>query len=70
MKNRGGGGVICHNLTEKTGMLAGIIAVDDDDDVLMITDSGVIIRTPASDISIYSRTAYGVIVTLSLVPIL
>ena len=62
MKNRGGGGVICHNLTEKTGMLAGIIAVDDDDDVLMITDSGVIIRTPASDISIYSRTASGVIV--------
>ena len=62
MKNRGGGGVICHNLTEKTGMLAGIIAVDDDDDILMITDSGVIIRTPASDISIYSRTASGVIV--------
>jgi DNA gyrase subunit A len=61
MKNRGGGGVICHNLTEKTGMLAGIIAVEDDDDVMMITDSGIIIRTPASGVSIYSRTASGVI---------
>jgi len=62
MKNRGGGGVVCHNLTEKTGLLAGIIAVDDNDDVMMITDSGIIIRTPASDISTYSRTAAGVIV--------
>ena len=62
MKNRGGGGVTCHNLTEKTGLLAGIIAVGDDDDVMMITDSGIIIRTPAEDISTYSRTASGVIV--------
>ena len=61
MKNRGGGGVICHNLTEKTGLLAGIISVDDDDDIMMITDSGIIIRTPASGVSIYSRTASGVI---------
>ncbi len=62
MKNRGGGGVTCHNLTEKTGLLAGIISVDDEDDVMMITDSGIIIRTPAEDISTYSRTAAGVIV--------
>ncbi len=62
MKNRGGGGVTCHNLTEKTGLLAGIIAVSDEDDVMMITDGGIIIRTPASDISTYSRTASGVIV--------
>jgi DNA gyrase subunit A len=62
MKNRGGGGVTCHKLTEKTGLLAGIIAVSDEDDVMMITDSGIIIRTPASDISLYSRTAAGVIV--------
>ncbi len=61
MKNRGGGGVICHNLTDKTGLLAGIIAVDDEDDIMMITDSGIIIRTPASGVSIYSRTASGVI---------
>jgi len=62
MKNRGGGGVICHNLTDKTGLLAGIIAVSEDDDVMMITDNGIIIRTPAEGISTYSRTASGVIV--------
>ena len=62
MKNRGGGGVTCHNLTEKTGLLAGIISVSDDDDVMMITDSGIIIRTPVEGISTYSRTASGVIV--------
>ena len=62
MKNRGGGGVTCHNLTEKTGLLAGIITVDDNDDVMMITNSGIIIRVPAADISTYSRTAAGVIV--------
>ena len=62
MKNRGGGGVICHNLTDKTGLLAGIISVDDNDDIMMITDSGIIIRTPSSDVSEYSRTASGVIV--------
>ncbi len=62
MKHRGGGGVICHNLTEKTGKLAGIIAVSDEEDIMMITDSGIIIRTPADNISTYSRTASGVIV--------
>ena len=62
MKNRGGHGVVCHNLSEKTGKLCGIAAVDDEDDIMMITDSGNIIRTPAKDIPTYSRTAGGVIV--------
>ncbi len=62
MKNRGGHGVVCHNLSEKTGKLCGIAAVDDEDDIMMITDSGTIIRTPAKDIPSYSRTAGGVIV--------
>ena len=62
MKNRGGHGVVCHNLSEKTGKLCGIAAVDDEDDIMMITDSGTIIRTPAKDIPTYSRTAGGVIV--------
>ena len=62
MKNRGGSGVICHNLNEKTGLLAGIISVDENDDIMIITDSGIIIRTPSSDVSTYSRTASGVIV--------
>ena len=61
MKHRGGFGVVCQNITEKTGMLAGIHAVDDNDDLMMITDQGTIIRTPAADISLLSRTASGVI---------
>ena len=62
MRNRGGMGVVCHNLTEKTGLLAGIATVDEQDDIMMITDQGTIVRTPVSDINIYSRTASGVIV--------
>lgn len=62
MKNRGGRGVICHNINEKTGPLAGINTVGEDDDIMIITDSGTIIRTPVRDISIYSRSASGVIV--------
>ncbi len=62
MKHRGGFGIICHNITEKTGELAGILAVDDDDDIMMITSQGMIIRTPVTDVSTYSRTASGVIV--------
>ena len=62
MKHRGGLGVTCHNVTEKTGDLAGILSVDDNDDIMMITNEGIIIRTPASEISTYSRAASGVIV--------
>ena len=61
MKNRGGKGVTCHNLSEKTGALCGIATVSDDDDLMMITDGGTIVRTPACDIPTYSRTAGGVI---------
>ena len=62
MANRGGFGVRCQNITEKTGLLTGIAAVSEDEDIMMITDQGTIIRTPASDISILSRSASGVIV--------
>ena len=62
MKHRGGKGVACHKLTEKSGNLAAIQTVDDDDDVMMITDKGTIIRMSVSDINVYSRTAGGVIV--------
>ena len=62
VKGRGGMGVTCHNLTEKTGLLTGIAAVDDNDDLMMITNSGTIIRTPVAQINTYSRTAAGVIV--------
>ena len=62
MKNRGGFGVICHNINEKTGLLAGISSVSDNDDIMIITDTGTIIRTPVSGIPVYSRSASGVIV--------
>lgn len=61
MKNRGGYGVICQSCTGKTGRLCGIIAASESDDLMMITDQGVVIRTPASDLSLLSRTASGVI---------
>ncbi len=59
--NRGGKGVIVHGLTERTGLLSGIAAVHEEDDVMMITASGTIIRTAASGINLYSRSASGVI---------
>ena len=62
MKNRGGHGVACHNITEKTGLLAGVATVTEEDDLMLITSDGVIIRTPVSGIPTYSRTAGGVIV--------
>jgi DNA gyrase subunit A len=60
--NRGGKGVTCHNLSEKTGKLAGIMSVSDDNDILMITNDGTIIRIPVEGIPVYGRTAGGVIV--------
>ena len=62
MKNRGGKGVCCQNVNEKTGKLSAIITVDDEDDIMLITNEGVIIRTSVSNINVYSRTATGVIV--------
>ncbi|MBR5449080.1 MAG: DNA gyrase subunit A, partial [Clostridia bacterium] len=61
MKHRGGKGVTCHNITEKTGKLATVVTVAEDDDIMMITNEGTIIRMNAADINVYSRTAGGVI---------
>ncbi len=60
--NRGVKGVTCHGLSDKTGKLAGISTVSDDDDIMLITTAGTIIRTPVSEIPFYSRAAGGVIV--------
>ena len=62
MKHRGGRGVTCHNISEKTGKLASIITVSEDDDIMLITNEGTIIRTSVSGINVYSRTASGVII--------
>ena len=58
--NRGGKGVIGHKLTDKTGKLCGIAAVGDDDDIMLITSEGVIIRIHTEDISLLSRNTQGV----------
>ena len=61
--SRGTMGVICHKLTAKTGELAGIAAVSDDDDIMIITNEGTIIRMAVSGIPVYgSGGTSGVIV--------
>ena len=62
VQKRGGKGMICHRITEKTGKLCGIKMVSETDDVMLITDSGVIIRTAVNEIPVYGRPAAGVIV--------
>ncbi|MBQ7982313.1 MAG: DNA gyrase subunit A, partial [Clostridia bacterium] len=59
---RGGKGIVCHAITEKTGLLCGIAAVSMEDDVMMITNEGTMIRTPVSEIRVCGRPSQGVIV--------
>ncbi len=61
-KGRGIKGMCCHKVTDKTGPLVGIATVTDDDDVMMITVDGTIIRMHCNGIPEYGRTAAGVIV--------
>ena len=51
-----------YNLTPKTGAVAGICTVTDDDDVMLIESGGVMIRLHAADVGVYSRAVQGVIV--------
>jgi DNA gyrase subunit A len=62
LHNRGGKGVICHNVNGKYGKLCGIAAVSEEEDVMLITDTGTIIRTKIASINTYSRSAGGVTV--------
>ena len=62
MKNRGGMGVCCQKISDKTGRLASIATVSESDDVMMITSAGTMIRMPVAGIPVYSRGAGGVIV--------
>jgi DNA gyrase subunit A len=59
-QRRGGQGVIAMRLSEKTGKLAAMLFVDEEDEVMMITDEGIMIRTPVSDIRICGRATQGV----------
>ena len=49
-------------MTDRTGRVAGIAAVEENDDIMIITDSGTIIRTAVDSIPVYGRSAAGVIV--------
>ncbi len=60
--HRGGSGITLHNLTDKTGLIAGVAVVDEDNDIMIITDDGVIIRTPVQQIRECGRSSQGVIV--------
>ena len=59
-QNRGGYGLKGYQVTDKTGPIAGVKVVSEDDDILIISDDGTIIRTHAAGINVYSRTAQGV----------
>ncbi|MBR6633739.1 MAG: DNA gyrase subunit A [Clostridia bacterium] len=61
LSGRGGKGVRCQKITEKTGALVGITEIDPEDDVMLITNEGVLIRVPAEQISVSGRAAAGVI---------
>lgn len=60
IQNRGGKGLFGYKITEKTGDVAGISIVNDDNDVMIITSDGIIIRTAVDEISKFGRTTQGV----------
>ena len=60
VQGRGGKGVITYKITPKTGKLIGIRIVTNDDEIMLITDTGIIIRLKVSDISVLGRSTQGV----------
>ena len=60
VQNRGGKGVKCYKITEKTGNIIGVKAVNKENEIMMITTEGIIIRMPVAGISVLSRVTSGV----------
>jgi DNA gyrase subunit A len=60
LQNRGGKGITSYKVTEKTGPVAGIIPAHEDEDALVISSDGIIIRVHVADIPVYSRSTQGV----------
>jgi len=58
-RNRGGKGMACHRISEKTGELVGVLSVFESDDIMIITDDGTMIRTPVAGIPVYNNRAAG-----------
>ena len=59
-QHRGGFGLKGYQITEKTGKAAGVQLVEEDEDIMIISDDGTIIRMAAADVNLYSRAAQGV----------
>ena len=59
-QNRGGKGIKCYKIIEKTGNVVGVKAVDEDDEIMIINTEGIIIRTECSGISKLGRITSGV----------
>ncbi len=60
LQTRGGKGIITMKVTDKTGAVVGVRMVTDDDDIMLVTDGGKVIRTPVKGISIIGRNTQGV----------
>ena len=60
LQHRGGKGLKCYKITEKTGELVGVKAVTDDHEIMMITNTGVIIQIRMNEVNQYSRITSGV----------
>lgn len=59
-KSRGGVGVISIQVSERNGAVVGAVAVENEDEIMLISDQGTLIRTPVGDISIFGRNTQGV----------
>ena len=60
VQKRGGRGVITYKITPKTGKLVGVRIATEEDDVMLITDTGILIRLDVKDVSILGRSTQGV----------
>lgn len=60
VQRRGGKGVKCYKITEKTGDVIGVKAVNDENEIMIITKEGIIIRLEVNDISVFGRITSGV----------
>ena len=60
VQNRGGRGVITYKITPKTGKIVGVKLATSDEDVMLITDKGTIIRLNVDEVSVLGRATQGV----------
>jgi len=59
-QNRGGKGVIGMKITQRNGLIVGLLVVSEEDEVMIITQEGIMIRVPVSGISTMGRSTQGV----------